>query len=121
MSRAYALLACAALLLAAAALAGVTPASPVTDATVADRVRHLQTPAEQRALAEYFTAAAAAEAPRIAFYEALFRAYRDLPGKEYEPLRVQARAALKAARESRHRLELLAAAHRDRALAAETQ
>ncbi|MFN8642450.1 MAG: hypothetical protein U0802_12665 [Candidatus Binatia bacterium] len=121
MSRAHAVVALAALLLAAAAVARVTPGPVVTDATVAERVRHLQTPAEQLALADYYAAKAAAEQSRIAFYEALFRAYRELPGRDYEPLRVQARAELKAARESRKRLELLAAAHRNRALVAETR
>ena len=58
---------------------------------------------------------------RIDFYEGLFRAYEELEGKEYEPLRVQARDLLKAARSTRKHLELLAGAHRDRALVAEEQ
>jgi hypothetical protein len=116
MSRPLSLLSLAASLLAAAAVARVTPGPVVTDATVAERVRHLQTPAEQLALADYYAAEAAAETARIEFYEHLFRAYQALEGRDYEPLRVQARALLKAARESRKRLDLLATAHRNRAL-----
>jgi hypothetical protein len=116
MSRPHVVLFLAALLLAVAALARVTPGPAVTDATVAERVRTLRTPAEQLALANYYAAKAAAETPRIEFYESLFRAYNDLAGRDYEPLRIQARAALKAARESRKRLDLLATAHRNRAL-----
>lgn len=119
MSRSHVVLSLAALLLAVAALARVTPGPAVTDATVAERVRHLQTPAEQLALADYYAAKAAAETPHIEFYEKLFQAYRDLEGKDYEPLRVQARALLRAARESRKRFDLLATAHRNRALVAE--
>ena len=116
MSRPYPILALAALLLAGAALARVTPGPVVTDATLAERVRHLQTPADQMALADYYAAEAAAEQSRMDFYEQLFRAYNDLPGKTYEPLRVQARALLKAARETHEHLLLLATAHRNRAL-----
>lgn len=119
MSRPHAALFLAALLLAVAALARVTPGPVVTDATVAERVRHLQTPAEQMALADYYAAKAAAEESRIAFYDSLLHAYKALEGRDYEPLRVQARAALKAARESRKRLDLLASAHRNRALVAQ--
>ena len=116
MSRSHVALSLAALLLAVAALARVTPGPVVTDATLAERVRHLQTPAEQMALADYYAAKAAAEESRMAFYEELFRAYNDLEGKTYEPLRVQARALLKAARETHEHLLLLATAHRNRAL-----
>lgn len=118
MSRALLWLALAVVLLTVTvATAGyVTPGPAVTDATVAERVRHLRTPAEQRALADYYAAKADAEGPRIAFYEQLFRAYNDLEGKEYQPLREQARYLLKAARETRKHLALLATAHRDRAL-----
>jgi hypothetical protein len=119
MSRSHPWLVLVAVLLTAAVGArGLVPPGPaVTDANLAERVRHLQTPAEQLALANYYAAKAAAEGPRIDFYEQLFRAYNDLEGKvAYEPLRVQARYLLKAARETRKHLELLAAAHRNRAL-----
>lgn len=121
MTRPHAALLLTALLLAAAAAGLVTPGPAVTDATVADRIRHLRTPAEQLALADYYAAKAAAEEPRIAFYESLYRAYNDLPGKVYDPLRIQARDALKAARESHKRLALLASAHRNRAIAAQEE
>ena len=104
------------LLAAVAAAALVTPGPAVTDGTVAERVRHLQTPAQQVALAKYYTDKATAFGARIDFYEGLFRAYEDLEGKEYEPLRVQARDLLKAARATRKHLELLAQAHRNIAL-----
>jgi hypothetical protein len=103
------------LLAAAGAAARVTPGPAVTDATVDERVRHLATKAEQLALADYYAAKAAAEAPRIDFYEQLFRAYNDLEGKEYDPLREQARDLLRAARRTRQHLEILATAHRNRA------
>lgn len=103
---------------AVAAWARVTPGPTVTDATVAERVRSLLTPAEELALADYYAAEADAEEGRIAFYEGLFRAYNDLPGRDYEPMRRQARQLLKAARESREHLDLLASAHRNRALEA---
>jgi hypothetical protein len=105
------------ILAAAAATARVTPGPTVTDANVAERVAHLRTPAEQLALADYYAAKAAAEGPRIEFYEQLFRAYNSLEGKEYDPLRVQARFMLKAARQTRKHLETLATAHRNRATA----
>lgn len=116
MSRSHLWLVLVAVLLTAAVGARglVTPGPAVTDANLAERVRHLQTPAEQLALANYYAAKAAAEGPRIDFYEQLFRAYNDLEGKDYEPLRVQARYLLKAARETRKHLELLATAHRNR-------
>jgi hypothetical protein len=109
-----AVLLAAVLLTAVAALARITPGPTVTDANVAERVRTLRTPAEQLALADYYAAKAVAEEPRIEFYEQLFRAYRDLEGRDYEPLRQQARALLKAARQTRKHLELLATAHRHR-------
>ena|SRR5678815_555535 len=105
----------------AASAARVTPGPAVTDSNVAERVRHLRTPAEQLALANYYKDKAASFGARIDFYEGLFRAYEELEGKEYEPLRVQARDLLKAARSTRKHLELLAGAHRDRALVAEEQ
>ena len=105
----------------AASAARVTPGPAVTDSNVAERVRHLRTSAEQLALANYYKDKAASFGARIDFYEGLFRAYEELEGKEYEPLRVQARDLLKAARSTRKHLELLAGAHRDRALVAEEQ
>jgi hypothetical protein len=118
-SRPYAAPLLAVVLCAVAAMARVTPGPAVTDANVDERVRHLETPAQQMALANYYTAKAAAEGPRIEFYEQLFRAYRDLEGKDYEPLRVQARWLLKEARATRHHFELMATAHRTRALVAD--
>jgi hypothetical protein len=116
MARRHAPLLLAAVALAAvAAAARVTPGPAVTDATVLERVRHLQTPAEELALADYYAAKAAAQGPRIDFYEQLFRAYNGLEGKEYDALREQARELLKAARETHKYLELLASAHRNRA------
>ena len=115
MSRAH-LAAVLVLLAAAAALAGITPGPTVTDATVVERVRALRTRSEQMALAEYYAAAADAEVARIEFYERLFRAYNELEGRDYEPLRRQARQVLKAAREMREHLDLLASGHRTRAL-----
>ncbi|MBX3025447.1 hypothetical protein KF840_11140 [bacterium] len=105
------------LLGAAAATARVTPGPAVTDANVLERVRLLRSPAEQLALADYYAAKAAAEGPRIDFYEQLFRAYNALEGKAYDPLREQARDLLKAARQTRKHLEILATAHRNRATA----
>ena len=109
------------LLAAAAAGARVTPGPAVTDETVAERVRDVRTPAEQLALANYYTAKAKGLGERIDFYESLFRAYEALEGREYEALRRQARQLLKTARETREHLELLAAAHRNRALVADEQ
>lgn len=107
----------AALLVAALALARVTPGPPVTEATVAARVQGALTRADELALAHYYRAKAAAEADRIAFHDELFRAYMKLEGTAYEPLQRQARALLKAARESRQHYELLGQAHLHRALA----
>jgi hypothetical protein len=107
------------IVLGAAAPGRVTPGPAVTDANLAERVRRLQTPAEQMALGDYYAAEADAEAGRILFYEELFRAYNDLPGREYEPYRQRARRLLKAARESREQLDILATAHRNRAMTAE--
>jgi len=101
----------AALLVAAT----ITPGPPVTDADVAARVRSARTAGDELALAQYYWRRAAAEAPRIEFYEQLYRAYHGLEGKTYEPLQRQARELLKAARESRQHWELLAQAHQHRA------
>lgn len=107
----------AALLLATTAAAGpITPGPAVTDANVVERVRHLRTRADQLALANYYAAKAAAEGPRIEFYEQLFRAYKDLEGKQFEPLREQARDLLRAARRTKQHLEILSTAHRNRSL-----
>jgi hypothetical protein len=116
MSRPHAPFLLAVLLVAVVASGLVTPGPAVTDANLAESVRHLETPAQQLALANYYAAKAAAEGPRIDFYEQLFRAYNALEGKAYDPLRLQARYLLRAARETRKHLELLAAAHRNRAL-----
>src|SRR5262245_50222520 len=88
---------------------------PVTDANVAERVLSAHSRADQLAIADYYKAKAAAEEPRIAHFDALFRAYMKLQGKVAEPLQRQARALLKAARMSKQRYELLAQAHRNRA------
>src|SRR5262245_27037831 len=88
-----------------------TPAAPVTDENVAERVLSARTAADQRALADYYKARAAAEEPRIAHFDQLFRAYMKLEGKLAEPLQRQCRALLKAARMSKQRYELLAQAH----------
>lgn len=104
------------LLATAAAATHVTPGPAVTDANVDERVRHLRTTSDQLALANYYAAKAAAEAPRIEFYEQLFRAYNELEGRQYDPLREQARDLLRAARRTRQHLEILAGAHRTRAL-----
>jgi hypothetical protein len=93
--------------------AGPTPT--VTDANVAERVLSARSRADQLALADYYKAKAAAEEPRIAHFDALFRAYMTLQGKVAEPMQRQARSLLKAARMSKQRYELLAQAHRNRA------
>lgn len=90
---------------------GATKAAPVTDATVAERVLSARTKADNEALGAYYKAKAAAEEPRIAHYDHLFRAYMKLEGKWAEPLQRQARALLKAARMSKQRYEFLAQAH----------
>jgi hypothetical protein len=107
----------AALLVAAT----VTPGPPVTDADVAARVRGAATAADELALAQYYWQKGAAEGPRIAFYDGLFRAYMVLEGKAYEPLQRQARELLEAARETRQHCDLLAQAHKNRALAMSDQ
>ncbi len=107
----------AALLVAAT----VTPGPPVTDADVVARVRGASTAADELALSQYYRRRAAAEAPRIAVYDALFRAYMALEGKPYEALQRQARELLKAARQTRQHYELLAEAHKNRALAMSEQ
>ncbi len=96
---------------AAVANAGVTPGPAVTDATVVARIGGALSPSDHLALSVYYSAKAKAEAPRIEATEQLFRAYMQLEGKPYEPLKEQARKLLRAARESRKRYELLAAAH----------
>ena len=109
-------------LLSALLLAAMlTPGPPVTDADVLARVRSAATPAEEMALSQYYWRKAAAEAPRIAYYDELFRTYMDLEGKVNEPLQRQARELLKAARETRQHFELLAQAHKTRALKASEQ
>ena len=87
-------------------------AVPVTDATVAERVLSARTKADEEALADYYKAKAAAEEPRIAHFEQLFRAYMQLGGKKVEPMQRHARSLLKAARMSKQRYELLSQAHR---------
>jgi len=116
MSRRHVPAALLVLLLAAAALARVTPGPTVTDANVVEKVRTLRTPAEQLALANYYAAKADDEQSRIAFYEALFRAYNDLEGRQYEGMRQRARRLLKDARETAEQLDILATAHRTRAI-----
>ena len=98
--------------------AGATPkpraaptVAPVTDATVAERVLSARTKADNEALGTYYKAKAAAEEPRIAHFDQLFRAYMKLEGKWAEPLQRQSRALLKAARLSKQRYEYLAQAH----------
>ena len=107
----------AALLSVALAGAGSTPkgsatkVAPVTDATVAERVLSARGKTDNEALGAYYKAKAAAEEPRIAHYDQLFRAYMKLEGKWAEPLQRQARALLKAARMSKQRYEFLSQAH----------
>ena len=100
---AFALLACA----------GATAETPVTDANVAERVLAARTKADQEALADYYKAKAAAEEPRIAHFEHLFRTYMGLHGRWAEPMQRHARALLKAARMSKQRYEQLAMTHRN--------
>jgi len=88
-------------------------AAPVTDANVAQRVLSARTRADNEALAAYYKAKAAAEDPRIEFYDQLFHAYMKLEGKKVEPLQRHARALLRAARVSKARYEELAKAHQD--------
>jgi len=88
-------------------------AAPVTDANVAQRVLSARTRADNEALAAYYKAKAAAEDPRIEFYDQLFHAYMKLEGKQVEPLQRHARALLRAARVSKARYEELAKAHQD--------
>jgi hypothetical protein len=88
-------------------------AAPVTDANVARRVLSARTRADNEALAAYYKAKAAAEDPRIEFYDQLFHAYMKLEGKKVEPLQRHARALLRAARVSKARYEELAKAHQD--------
>jgi hypothetical protein len=101
------------------AIAGATPkpqpakVAPVTDATVAARVLSARSKADQEALYEYYKAKAAAEEPRIAHFDTLFRAYMQIEGRWAEPLQRQSRALLKAARMSKQRYELLAQTHRN--------
>jgi hypothetical protein len=91
---------------------GAATTSPVTDANVAERVLSARSKADQEALYDYYKARAAAEEPRIAHFDQLFRAYMRLEGKWAEPMQRQARALLKAARMSKQRYDLLAQAHR---------
>jgi len=112
------LIACAFILgIAALAAAGVTPGPAVTDANVAARVHGTLSPPDNLALAHYYQTEAKAEAARIDAADRLLRAYNGLEGKVYEPLKAQARKLLRAARESRKRYELLAAAHQHLAFA----
>lgn len=90
--------------------------APVTDATVTERVLSARTKADEEALAAYYKAKAAAEEPRIAHFDQLFRAYLQLSGKKVEPMQRLARSLLKAARMSKQRYELLSQAHRTLAL-----
>ena len=100
-----------AVLLAAAAFGGVTPGPAVTDANVVARLAGILSPPDNLAIAQYYRAKAKAEEPRIEVTDHLLRAYMQLEGKVYEPLKEQARKLLRAARESKKRYELLAAAH----------
>ena len=77
----------------AASAAHVTPGPAVTDSNVAERVRHLRTPAEQLALANYYKDKASSFGARIDFYEGLFRAYEDARG---EGIRTAARAGARS-------------------------
>jgi len=113
-----------ALLTVAAAIAASTPkaatakkpavtptAVTVTDANVAERVIAARTADDQKALAAYYRAKAAAQDEPIAHFERLYRAYEKLEGKQLEPLQRQARLLLKAARMLKQRYDLLAQAH----------
>lgn len=91
---------------------GHTPkAAQITAANVAERVLGARTTAEHEALAAFYKAQAAAEEPRIAYFDQLFRAYMKLEGKPVEPLQRHARALLKGARMAKQHYELLAQAH----------
>jgi hypothetical protein len=94
---------------------GAAKASPVTDANVAERVLAARSKADQEALYDYYKARAAAEEPRIAHFDQLFRAYMKLEGRWAEPMQRHARALLKAARMSKQRYDLLAQSHRNMA------
>ena len=111
------------LVIVIAALAGVgavptaRPPAPVTDATVAERVASATTVADHRALAAYYKEKAAAEGPRIDYFDRLFRSYKQLDdAKTYAGMQRQARELLRAARLSRKYFDLLATAHTTRAL-----
>jgi hypothetical protein len=93
--------------------AGAAKTSPVTDANVAERVLSARSKADQEALYAYYKAKAAAEEPRIAHFDQLFRAYMQMNGRWAEPMQRHARALLKAARMSKQRYELLAQTHRN--------
>ncbi|HEY0302118.1 MAG TPA: hypothetical protein VGC36_12315 [Rhizomicrobium sp.] len=101
----------AAALCAGVAYAAITPGPTVTDANVIARLGGPLLPADHLALAAYYRAEAKAEEARIEFTDRLFRAYMQLEGKRFEPAKEQARKLLRAARESRKRDDLLAAAH----------
>ena len=85
------------------------------DPTEIDTIRDLsaRSKADQEALYEYYKAKAAAEEPRIAHFDELFRAYMQIEGRWAEPLQRQSRALLKAARMSKQRYQLLAQTHRN--------
>jgi hypothetical protein len=95
--------------------AGPPKAGAITDANVVDHVLAAQTKADHEALAAYYKAKAAAEDPRIAYYDQLFRAYMRLEGPTAEPLQRHARMLLKEARATKRRYELLAQAHLNQA------
>ena len=109
-----------ALAIAALAVLGATPTArpraAVTDADVAERVPIAATVADHRALAAYYRDKAAAEGPRIDYFDRLFRAYKQLDVKTYGAMQRQARELLKAARMSRKYFDLLATAHTTMAL-----
>jgi len=108
-----------ALLLVAAAASGyLTPGAPVTDATVMARIAHAASPSDELALSEYYYAKAKAEDGRIDATERIFRAYMQLEGKQYEPLREASRKLLRDARYSKKHYEMLASAHHTLALEA---
>lgn len=86
-------------------------AGQVTSANVAARVLGARTTADHEALAAYYKAQAAAEEPRIAYFDQLFRAYMQLEGKQVEPEQRHARTLLKGARMVKQHYELLAQAH----------
>jgi hypothetical protein len=92
---------------------GAAKVAPITDANVAERVLSARSKADQEALYDYYKAKAAAEEPRIAHFDQLFRAYMQMKGRWAEPMQRHARALLKAARMSKQRYELLALAHRN--------